>query len=229
MKRWAFVLIVISVTTVPVYSQTRKQIRQDDTWYEQALRHLNPNNIDYGSLWEQRKQAILKQIGNPDFQYGFAATAAVVVLVTLLYVQRVSHKRALDVAVLSIADVLRHDEYSRRVADEAIRRHNEHIESCNRLIEAGQDDAAERQRIQKELADTQAENKSLRNQLAATQKVIAEIAAQGKTDQSATVAQEKESEPGHLVARITSLEKQLRAEQRKNQRAKGTSVDDHRA
>src|SRR5437660_503518 len=142
MKRSAFVLLVIIVTTVPVYSQARKQVRQDNTWNEQALRHLNPNNIDYGSIWEQRNQAILKQIGNPYFQYSFAATAGVVALLTLLCVQRMSHKRALDVAVLSIADVLRHDEYSRQVADEAIRRHNEHIESCNRLIEAGQDDAA---------------------------------------------------------------------------------------
>ena len=32
-----------------------------------------------------------------------------------------------------------------------------------------------------------------------------------------------------VAARIASLEKQLRAEQRKNQRQKGTSVDDHRA
>jgi len=70
--------------------------------------------------------------------------------------------------------------YSNRSAiPEAVRRHNQHIESCTRLIEAGQDDAAELQRIRKELADTQ-ENKSLRSQLAGTQKITAEIAAQGK-------------------------------------------------
>ena len=33
MKRYAFVLIVFFVTTVPVYSQARKQTRKDDTWY----------------------------------------------------------------------------------------------------------------------------------------------------------------------------------------------------
>ena len=229
MKRCAFVLIVFFVTTVPVYSQARKQTRKDNTWYEQALRHLNPKNIDYGSMWEQRKRALLNQIGNPYFQYSFAATAAVVVLLTLLCVQRVSHKRALEIAALSIADVLRHDEYSRQVADEAIRRHNEHIESCNRLIEAGQDDEAELQRVRKELADTREENKSLRNQLATTQKIIAGITSQGKAEQLPPAHQEKESEPGHLVARVNSLEKELRAERRKNQQAKGTSVDDHRA
>jgi hypothetical protein len=229
MKRWASILIVFIVTTFPVYSQARKQTRKDDTWYEQALRHLNPNNIDYGSIWEQRKRAILNQIGTPYFEYSFAATAAVVVLLTLLCVQRMSHKRALNIAALSIADVLRHDEYSRQVADEAIRRYNEHIESCNRLIEAGQDDEAELQRVRKELADTREENKSLRNQLATTQKMIAGMMPQGKGEQSPPVHQEKESEPGHLAARIVSLEKQLRAEQRKNQHGKGTSVDDHRA
>jgi hypothetical protein len=111
----------------------------------------------------------------------------------------------------------------------AIRRYNEHIESCNRWIEAGQDSEVEVQRLRKELADTQLENKSLRNQVATTQKIIAGITAQGKEEQAAPVHQESASEPGHLAARIASLEKQLRAEQRKNQRQKGTSVDDHRA
>jgi hypothetical protein len=59
MKRWASILIVFIVTTFPVYSQAWQQTRKDYTWYEQALRHLNPNNIDYGSIWEQRKRAIL--------------------------------------------------------------------------------------------------------------------------------------------------------------------------
>jgi hypothetical protein len=229
MKRGTFVLIVFFVTTVSAYSEARKPTRQDDTWYEQALRHFNPNNVDYGSIWEQRKRAILHQIGNPYFQYSFAATAAVLVLLTLLYVQCVSHKRALNLAALCIADVLHHDEYSRQIADEAIRRHNEHIESCNRLIEAGQDGEAELQGVRKELADTREENRALRNELATTQKIIARMTAQGKAEQAPSPDKEKASEPGHLVARIDSLEKRLHAEQRKKQHPKGTSVDDHRA
>jgi hypothetical protein len=171
-------------------------------------------------MWEQRKRAILNEIGSRYFQYSFAATAAVVVLLTLLCVQRASHKRALDLAALSIADVLRHDEYSRQIADEAIRRYNEHIESCNRLIEAGQGDEAELERIRKELADTREENKSVRNQLATTQKTIAGVTPEAKAESSS---------PGYLTARIDSLEKKLRAEQRKNQQSKGTLFDDHRS
>ena len=53
-----------------------------------------------------------------------------------------------------------------------------------------------------------------------------EIAAlkKQKEDAAARIAEMKE-----VSARIKSLEKQLREEQRKNQQAKGTSVDDHRA
>src|SRR5215831_1054710 len=187
MNRFTVVLVVIVVATLPAYGQARKQIQRDRTWYDQALHHLNPNDFDYGAIWEQRKRAILDQVGNPYFQYSFVATVGVVVLLALLCIQRVSHKRALNIAALSIADVLRHDEYSRQVADEAIRRHNEHIESCNRLIEAGQDSEAELQRVRKELADTKAENKSLRNQLATAQKNPATGKAQGKVEASPPV------------------------------------------
>ena len=130
--------------------------------------------------------------------------------------------------------VLRHDEYSRQTAREAIRRYNEHIESCNRAIETRQDglsksisDAeAELHRIRRELADTREENKALRNEGAKSQKLIAEMkSAAAKTQ---PVQTEMEFVPAQYIARINSLEKQLRDEQRKNQSLKGTSVNDHR-
>src|SRR5437870_7693007 len=160
---------------------------------------------------------MLHQIGDPCFPYRVAATAAVVVLLTLVCVQRVSRKRALDLAALSIADILRHDEYSRQVAEEAIRRYNDHIESCNRLIEAGRDHEAELQRVRKELADTRDENRKLRNDVAEKQKIIAEMKQQEKAEQA--VQKETESAPSHLLAHVRSLEKQLRETQRKNQQA----------
>jgi hypothetical protein len=89
-------------------------------------------------------------------------------------VARVSHKRALDVAAQSMADILRHDEYSRQAAREAIRRYNDHIKTCNRVIEAKQEGhikstsatEAELQRVTQELADTREENRALRSELA---------------------------------------------------------------
>jgi len=73
MNRFALVVAVIVVSTFPAYGQVTKQTGNDTTWYEQALRHLNPNDIDYGSIWEQRKRAILDQVGSPYFQYSFVA------------------------------------------------------------------------------------------------------------------------------------------------------------
>jgi hypothetical protein len=222
-------MIVFFATTIPAYSQARMTTRGEETWYEQALRGLNPNNVDYGSIWEERKQAILHQIGNPYFQYSFASTAATVVLLVLVCVQRVSRKRALDLAALSIADILRHDEYSRQVAEEAIRRHNEHIESCNRLIEAGRDHEAELERVRRELADTRDENRELRDNLANKEKIIAGMATQGQSERP-PIPKEKDLTPGEYMDRINALEKQARAERRKkHQHGKGTSVDDHRA
>jgi hypothetical protein len=228
MKRSTLIVFLFFVMTVSVYGQARHTPKRNDTWYEQALRHLNPRNIDYGSLWEERKRALLQQLGSPYFQYSFAATAAVLVLMPLLGLERRSHKRALDIAALAIADILRHDEYSRNVADDAIRRYNEHIEGCNRSIETGRDTEAELRRVRKELADTREENRALRNELAKKLKTTTERTPTAATTQTPSAPNEKAAEPGHLAARIESLEKQLRAERRRHP-AQGTSVDDHRA
>jgi hypothetical protein len=236
-KRCSFVLLAALLATIPLYSKASNERPKHETWYEQALRHINPANIDYGAIWDERKRAILDQIGNRYFQYSVASTAVIVVLFALLGIQHVSHNRSLDIAAQSIADAIRHDEYSRRVAREAIERYNEHINACNRAIETKPeglsksilDTASELQRIRQELEDTRAENKSLRNDIAKNQKILAEIGPQEKADQRPAVQKEKEFEPGHLTARIHALEKQVRAEQRKNQHGKGTSVHDHRA
>src|SRR5262249_22948626 len=162
------------VATTPVYSQSSKpRPKPPETWYERALRQINPANINFGEIWEQRKRAILDQIRNPYFLYSFVTTLGIVVLFTLLSIQQVSHRRSLDQDAQSIADVLGHDEYSRQAAREAIRRYNEHIEGCNRAIETRQDglsksvsDAeAELHRMRRELADTREENKALRNEV----------------------------------------------------------------
>src|SRR5262249_37889307 len=81
---------------------------------------------------------LINRIGDRYFQYSFATTAGIVLLLSAIFVQRVSHRRALDIAVKSVADICRHDQYARQVAREAIRRYNDHIESCNRMIEASE-------------------------------------------------------------------------------------------
>jgi hypothetical protein len=237
MTRVGHLLFVLLLTTAPGYSQASKPRPSRDTWYEQALRSVSPGNTDYGSIWEQRKQAFIGQLGNRYFQYGFGATVVVMLLLTVTIVQRVSYKRALDVAAQSIADVLRHDEYSRQTAREAIRRYNDHIETCNRVIEAKQEGQtkstsateAELQRVTQELADTCEENKALRSELVRKSRTTAATTPGPAVEQAAPVQAEMEFAPAQYIARINALEKQLRAEQRKNQNSKGTSVHDHRA
>jgi len=84
----------------------------------------------------ERKRAFITQLENPYFQYGLGTTGALVLLLTVTVAQYTSHRRALVVAAQSLTDVLRHDQYSRKVAREAIRRYNEHVESCNQAIES---------------------------------------------------------------------------------------------
>jgi hypothetical protein len=200
--------------------------QQPATWYERLLQTINPEDVDYGAIWEQRKQEFINQLGNPYLQYSLGITIAVVLLLTVAIVQRLSHCRAMDLAAHSITDVLRHDAYSRQVAEEAIGRYNQHIEGCNRIIELGQDglgsSMAARESalhaLKRQLADMRQENGSLREELRKSRQASKEPATT-----------EGESAPAQYIARIKSLEKQLREEQRKNQQAKGTSVDDHRA
>jgi hypothetical protein len=236
MTRFGLVLFVLLLATSPLYGRISKPRPRNDTWYEQALRHINPDNTDYGSIWEQRKRAFLSQLGNRYFQYSFGATVTIVLLLTLTIVQRANYTRALDVAVQSIADVIRHDEYSRQVAREAIRRYNDHIEACNRVIEARQEglsksisaSESELSRIRQELADTREENRALRNDLAKKPTIITTVKSGPTTGQEQPVQGEMEF-PAQYIERINALERRLREEMRKNQQAKGTSVNDHRA
>src|SRR5688572_9227694 len=136
MKRYVFVLALIVIAASPLYSVPQGQRRHPETWYERAVRQINPSNTDYGAIWEQYKQELVDRLRHPYFRYGFAATLAIVMLMTTLFAQHVSHRRRMEIAVQSIADIRRHDEYARQVAREAIRRYNDHIEKCNRMIEA---------------------------------------------------------------------------------------------
>ena len=231
MRRLILISCGLLLAASLAYSQNSKPRPRNDTWYEQALHRINPDNADVGSMWEQRKRAILSQLASRYFLYSAGATLAVVLMFAVVLVQRVSQKRALDIAAQSIADVLRHDEHSRQAAREAIRRYNEHIDACNQVVERRQDGLlksmsaaeSELQRVRQELTDTRDENKALRNDLA---KKVAPVST---PPTAPPVQTEMEFAPGQYIARINALEKQLRAEQRKNQQLKGTSVNDHRA
>ena len=227
MTRLAFVAFLCLLLAGPVRSQTRSLPSTPPTWYERILQRINPDDTDYGAVWEQRKRELMNQLGNPYFQYSLGATSVVILLLTIAVAQRLSYRRSLTIATQSLTDALRHDAYSRQVAEEAIRRHNDHIEGCNRIIELGQDGfgtsmAAREsalQALKRQLADVRQENASLREELAKKSKQAAKE----------STGSQAESTPAQHIDRIKTLEKLLREEQRKNQQVKGTSVDDHRA
>ena len=234
MKPFVFVVFVVLLTAGSSYGQPPKQRpKQPETWYERALRGINPNNTDYGAIWEQRKRAMLDQFGNRYFQYGFASTAAIVILLTIFCLQRICHKRALDVAAQSIADVLRHDEYSRQAAHEAIRRYNDHIEKCNRMVEADASGLwkwissaalealnSNMRRMADELAAAREEVKTLTAELNDKSAVIAEMSLRGKGGSSSN-----QNVPAAYIERINQLELELNQEKKKNLRVKGTGLD----
>jgi hypothetical protein len=226
MSRRGLALSFSLFVALQVQGETPDKPMSPATWYERILQRINPDGVDYGAMWEERKQEFIRQLSNPYLQYSLGATVGLVLLLTVAIAQRLSYRRAVAIATQSITDVVRHDAYSRNVADEAIRRYNEHIEACNRVIELGQDGLgssmaareAALQVLKRQLADVRQENGSLREELKKSRQSGKEPAAT-----------EGESAPGQYIARIQSLEKQLREEQRKNQQAKRTSVDDHRA
>jgi len=215
-----------------------KPASSQPAWYERALNHINPENKDYGAIWEERKRQLISELGNPYFQYSVASTGALLLALTLVAAQYTSHRRALIVAAESIADVLRHDQYARDVAREAITRYNTHIESCNRMIERNRERpsrpdpaaASELHRLGEELLATREENKALRDDNEKKSRMIAEFSLQSKKRQQQPGAQiALDFVPPDYIARINELEKQLAAEKEKNQRRKGTPVDAHRA
>jgi hypothetical protein len=222
---------------LPAYAAGSVQKPQRKTWYERALNHINPENKDFGAAWEERKRALVIQLGNPYFQYGVCVTGALILLLTIAVAQYTSHRRALFVAAQSLADVLRHDHYSREVANEAIRRYNAHIESCNQAIESGAATAStpdsammsELNRMNAVLLATRNESKALREDSEKKSRLIAELSVQLKKGKTPPAQIALDFAPSDYVARINELEMQLAAEKEKNQRQKGTPVDAHRA
>lgn len=240
MTRHRCVLFLLLVTSWPV--NNKSWLLQDrskhETWYERARHSVNPDNIDFGSIWAQRKRAFMDQLGNPYFQFGLGATVTIVVLLIAIFTQHVSHRRALELAVDSITDIRRHDEYSRETAREAIRRYNDHIESCNRVIEARESglwkwtssaelEAMNRkmQRLTDDLTDAREEVKRVTDELEEKSSIIAEMSLRAAAATQKSAQPSKGPVPAPHVERINQLELELNAEKKKNQRVKGTALD----
>jgi hypothetical protein len=236
MSRRAWFLALFLAASCPLYGQATERRAVRETWYERMMRHINPNDTDWGAIWEQHKRQFLNQIGNPYFQYGLGSTATIVWLSVLLFAQHVSHRRAQELAVQSMADIRRHDEYARQAARVAIRRYNEHIESCNRIIEAAESGAAkwmssaevealqsEAQHARSEALALREETKRLRDEIQKQSVVIAGMPVQSG-EGHASLPFTKDATVSQYITRINELQQELLEERKKNQRRKSTPV-----
>ncbi len=218
-----------------------------DTWYESLLRQFNPDHLDYGAWLEQRRQMFLDATArNRYFKYSLVVTILLLVVMAGCAKLWYDLRKTRWIDAEKLADVLSHDRHSREAAREAIRRYNEHIEKCNRVIEAqeaglslsgramGSEVEALRAELQEtatKLADVTQERNELKAQLDQTGVCVTDLSLRLESlsrkgnghaaDGAAPTSGVGTASHADLVRHINNLQQQLHAEREKNKRVKG--------
>ena len=216
--------------------------QRQDTWYEFLLKQFNPSNFNYGAWIEERRQVFLDaSVRNPYFKYSLGMTIALLVMAMLYTKQRIDHHRAMWITAEMMTDLYNHDLYSRDVADKAIQKYNQHIERCNRAIEAAQHGISipgadsDANDLKSQLASVADQRDSYKRERDLAKRDLQEkeqlIAAMSlrvdaigkKTDpnQVAASSVDMSAADPKLVQLINNLQEQLYAERRENRRLKG--------
>jgi len=218
--------------------------RQSMTWYDAAFRSLNPNEINWGARWEQRRRVWLENVAlNPYFWYSFAVTLLLIMSGFALAVQHSDRlkerRRWAEVA----ADAKLYADDFKRQALEAIRRYNAHIEKCNRVIESAESglvtpETASLNDMQREMERLRADNdaktrqvqkldEQLKEREAATSNLMVRIAELEKTMGSKRGGQAKTETAvagapnAALIERINRLERELASRNEQLRRLQG--------
>ena len=212
-----------------------------DTWYEFLLRQFNPTNFDYGAWMEERRQVFLDaSVRNPYFKYSAGVTLALLLLAIVCAKQWIDNRRTLWITAEMMADLYNHDLYSRDVAEKAIRKYNDHIESCNRAIEAGQhgleqsadsDHAlcnekltrvtAERDEYLRQLNQIQTTLKTKEQTVAELSLRVDGISMKSAGNGAVGPSVELSTSDPNVVRHINNLQEQIYAERETNKRLKG--------
>jgi hypothetical protein len=215
---------------------------QKVTWYQALFRSVNPKDTDWGLRWEQRRSIFLENsVRNKYFVYTAVMSLLFIYLTVVIVWQRWDHAERLKALAQTTADVLNYAEYWKRAAGEAIRRHNGHIERCNRVIEAGENgvplgDAAEALRLRRELEESRTEvldltttNKRLQAELEQKSGMILDLSQRvdevarktGNGGSGSSKGGQQSNQVASLVERINRLEEALKAARRENEILKG--------
>ena len=210
----------------PLAAQAGYWREQKSPW-QTIIDYLNPRHLNLGQIWEERRQAWLDNVAtNEYFWYAYCVTGLLIVSWIVLWWVHDDKLRALAELGENAADALRYSEYCKREAKEAIRRHNEHLEKCNRIIEdnrsglmttpeTAQLDSYKRelQELRNDKASLKLENAGLKDQLEARRSEF-----QALSERVAGVEQRVQSDRGsapkstnaELVERIRRLEEENR-------------------
>ncbi len=223
-------------------SPARPIYQSRDTWYEFLLKQFNPSNFDYGAWMEERRQVFLDaSVRNSYFKYSLGTTIALLVVAMLYTKQWIDHRRAMWITAEMMTDLYNHDLYSRDVAEKAIQKYNQHIERCNRAIEAAQHGSglpvatadadqlnAQLQKTAGELNVANTENAALQEQLTQKSNVVVELSLRvdallkknGGNLASLQPIDLSGADP-NLIKHINDLQEQLVVEHKKNRQLKG--------
>ena len=234
-----------STETLAPYSPSPRGLYQPSmTWYEFLLHQLNPHNRDYGAWFRERRDALVDaSIRNQYFWYGFWATVTIILLAAGLLKSLYDRKKEKRIMGDMMEEVKAHDAYSRKAAHEAIQRYNDHIEQCNRAIEAQQADQAagtaagsqanqphtNLDKVQGELEDLKRDNSRMAEEIQQRQAAIPEFAKriEALTKKAGSNGDGKDgheplaiSDPEALRL-INDLQQHLHYERAQNKRLKG--------
>jgi hypothetical protein len=233
-----FLLCVLWLSACSTQRQTSPQTPERGSGHEKVLRPVNSQESD--SIWEKSKNAFMDQMNRPYFRFNVASTAMLVWLLLVLFVQRINHRRAEDRMVHAIADALAQDARSREEARKAIRRYNDHIETCNRAIEererlaaaSSDEDNVESpkdkvERIKQQLSTTPVDKREPRQEI---QRSAQAIDASSLLSKSVATRTRSETPPaviqGYLDL-IAVLEDVLAEERRKNREIEKNRRNEH--
>ena len=216
-----------------------------DTWYEFLLKQFNPSDVDYGEWMEERRRVLLAaSVKNPYFPYSLCVTVWSLLVMIAYAKLRIDCRRERYLTEEMLTDLYNQDLYSRQAAKEAIERYNNHIEHCNRAIEAGTgqgisgnatgDDElkAKLQKVADDLRATTAERDRIAEELKQRSAVVTDLSLQLQA-----LSEKIDGKGGaHVVGQaglplpasnaeymklVNSLQQQLLAEREKNRRLKG--------
>lgn len=107
------------------------------SFWQSIVNYFNPRQLNFGQIWEQARQNWQDNAANnPFFWYALWVTLAV--MFSLFAVWWIHQDRMRETGDLAedVADALRYSEYCKRQAKAAIGKYNQHMETCNRLVEA---------------------------------------------------------------------------------------------